>query len=110
MALAANLDASGLDPVGDSVPDRILNQGLQDQIWRQSVQSTGSDIERNAQALLKAGRFDVEVTAQEFELLRQRHFLILGVFEGEPQEVAEASHHAVRSLYVFVQERSNGVQ
>src|SRR5215204_1094062 len=59
---------------------------------------------------MKAHALDLQVEGQELKLLLERDLLRAGVLQGETEEVAQSSDHAVGRVRVAVQEGGDGVE
>src|SRR5260221_1383727 len=107
---ARNPNAPRLDFYGDSVPDGILHNGLQDQVGYMRRQSGRRDFEIHRKPVLETGQLDVQVAAQELQLLLQSDLLVIGIVERKPQEISQPRHHPVGRFHVRMQQRRNRVQ
>src|SRR5260370_18842577 len=66
--------------------------------------------EVHTESVCKSHLLYFEIAAQEFYFLLERDHLFVRMFEGQPQEVAEPSNHAVCSRWVFQHERRDRVK
>ncbi len=92
------------------MPHGILDNWLKDQIGNAHVQYAGVDSDIGGQAILETNTLDLEVSVQEFDFLLQCHFLCAGIFERQSQEIAQASNHGARGIYILIQKGRNRVQ
>ena len=92
------------------MPERVLDDGLEDEVGDGRVERLRFDLHVRREAILKAHAFDFEITAEEFQLLLQGDFLRARVLQSQAEEVAEPCDHAVGALRVRVDERRDGVE
>ena len=67
----ANLNVPGFGARRHAMPYRIFDQRLQDEIWYTRIERGWRDVDGNAQPVLETCLFDLEIAAQEVELLFQ---------------------------------------
>ena len=58
----------------------------------------------------QARLFDLQVRLDEIQLTLQRHFLLTGVVQRRPQQIAQASDHAIGEVHVSMNKRRDGVE
>src|SRR6266852_704606 len=92
-AFRCNFDEAGTGAGRDSVANCILDDRLQDKVWHLRIKRLLRYVNARNQTVLKADAFDFQVTTEESHFLFERDFLRTGVFQSEPQKVAQARDH-----------------
>ena len=78
VGLGGDADDAGLRMRFDTVLDRVLYQGLQDQIRNQAIGNRVGNIDGYLQAITKSGLFNVQVTSQKLHFLAEGHLMLIG--------------------------------
>src|SRR5206468_4534790 len=87
-------DASGALDLVHAVLDRVLDDRLKDQIRYERVERALLHIRRNLETPLKAHFHNLEIPAQQVELLAKRSLLLVRPFDGVTQQLAEPRDHS----------------
>ena len=66
---------------GQSVAQRVLDEGLQDQVWHPRLEHLVRNEDPVAQAPTEAGLLDLEIVLEKGHLLAKRHLMRLGAVE-----------------------------
>ena len=94
----------------DSVTDRVLHQGLEDQARHHRVERLGVGLDPDGEPVAEPGVLDVGVLLDELELLAERHLLGAVGLEAHPEQVAQAGDDPVGRLGVGPHQRGDRVQ
>src|SRR5262249_52933771 len=110
VTLRANFQQAGPGAARDAVAERVFNQRLQQQAWRERVERRRVNFDLYRKTILKACLFNLKVTLREFNLLLERDLLRSGGVESHPQQFAQAHQHAVGRRHVLLHQHRNGVE
>jgi hypothetical protein len=83
---------------------------LEEHTWNDSLLYVGFDLEPNGEPVLKANLLDIEIVPQHLQFARQRNLLVASRAQGKSQELAQARNHALCSLWIAVDQGSDGVE
>src|SRR5258708_9630826 len=78
----------------NAVPDRVFDQGLQDQAGDFRIQGPRVDLEDYFQAIAKANSFNLQIPVEKIEFALQRNPLCGGVLQRESQKIAKTGDQA----------------
>ena len=90
--------------------DRILHQRLQYQIRHPGIEQLRIDADLDDQAITESNFLDLDIAIEELQLLLQRNLLHADVLERVPEQIAQSSQHALRSLDVSMHECGDSVE
>ena len=62
--------------------DRVLDHGLKDKVWYLRSQRCRFNLKVDREAVSEPDLFDLQVAADEFGFLLQRHQLLVGMIES----------------------------
>jgi hypothetical protein len=91
-------------------PQPTFFETLEDQVWHAGVEGLGLDVELDRQTVGESRLLDLEILAEELELLLEPHFVAADLLEREAEQIAQARERAVGLLDVLVHQRRDGVQ
>src|SRR5690606_12446845 len=103
-AAGAVLDAA------DAVLDGVLDERLEDQVRHERVERAGLDLLGHVERALEADALDVQVVAEEVELVAERDLGGGGLVEGAAQERAQAGDDAADAGGIALDEGADGVE
>ena len=84
--------------------------GCQSSVGTAASSASGSVGPGDAHPLAKPDLLDLHVCFDEVQLLTERHDLVAGVVEREPEELPEAGDHQVRRPRIGVHQLGRGIQ
>ena len=82
--LGAYFDPAGRTAPRDPVPDGVLGERLEDEIGNARVEQGGRRLHAHGEAVPEPHLLDLEVAAEELELLPERHLAGASRLQGEP--------------------------
>ena len=103
-AFRLNFYEAGSGARRDAMANCILNDGLEDEVGDFRIKCLFRYVDAGDQAVLKSNAFDFKITTQESHLLFERYLLRTGVFQSEPQKVAQARDHLARCFRFLIQQ------
>src|SRR5688572_25292426 len=74
---------------GQAVAQRVLDEGLEDQVWNPRLENLIRNEDPVAQAPAEAGLLDLEIVLEKGDFFAERHLMRLGAVEREAQQRAE---------------------
>src|SRR5687768_6771127 len=86
----------------NTVPDRILRQRLQHQVWHEGFHGCRIDVEFDLEPIGKPHFLNTQIQLNEVEFFSQFNFLFGGVFERVAQKVAQSDEHTYRCVVLVV--------
>src|SRR5262245_10548023 len=89
---------------------RVLDQGLQDEVGHRRATRIGWDAQVDRETIVKAYLHDSDVTLQQRELLGKRNLVGAGAFERRAQQLPELHDHPIRDVRSGVYEARDGVE
>jgi hypothetical protein len=109
-AAGAEVDFAGLGVGFDAVADRVLDDGLEDEVRDFGVQGVFGNVHRDGEAVAETGLFDFEVALEEGDFVAERDDMFVGVVQGVAEEIAEFGDHAIGFFDVDVHEGADAVE
>src|SRR5512140_22841 len=104
-----DLDSRRLDHPFDSVPDRILDERLQDHARHHDAERIVVEHAENVE-YGKAHLHDVEITIEQIELATKRYLGLACTFARIPQQLAQARDHPAYAPWIALDERRHCIE
>src|SRR5262245_59988207 len=101
LTLGAAVNHSAYFTVCDSVPNGVFNQGLKKKLRDQRVERRLIDLHPDGQTILKTNLFDLQIPFENFQLMPERNFVVLGSGQRDAQQAAELNQHSVGRVNVL---------
>src|SRR5690348_10892399 len=106
-----NSDHPALRTAGDSVLERILDDGLQDQTRNLDLEQVGWNVRVHLQAVGKADFLDGEILVEQFEFLTKRDLLPAGILQYAAEKIAKTGDHIGRVVVsALADKRGNRIE
>src|SRR5262249_28489115 len=92
------------------MPDRILDDRLQNQVRYSSIKGLRVDMHINGQTVLEAHPLDFQIAPQKLQFLLKCDALRPGILQRQPKKITEPCQHLIRRVHIFIKQRGNRVQ
>src|SRR5262245_5108286 len=98
---------------GDSMADGVLDQWLQDQIWKARIEQRRPFVfyfQPDLQTVFEAHSLDVQIEPQKFQFLPEGRQLLAAVLQRQTQKVSEPRHHLIGGVNILMKQSRDRIE
>lgn len=110
LASRGHPDADGARAGFEPVADGVFDEGLEQEGGDEAIEGVRVEIGFELEPVPEAELLNVAVEFEEAHLLAQRGFLLGGLAEGKPEEVAEGDEHFLGGAGVLTEQGGDGIE